>query len=183
MSKSIVTNYEWRDIAGYEGLYQVSSDGKVRSVKKLVVRGNNSSYYKKEQDIKATDNGYGYLIVSLNKNAIRKNHYVHRIVAEAFIPNPDNKAQVNHLDHNRKNNNVDNLEWVTCAENIRYSAHLQKKPRLNGKKTDKKMGTGIRLKNGKYEVYICHKYLGRYLELEDAQKVRDEYVKEYYHEV
>jgi hypothetical protein len=191
----MVTNYEqysafsgspseeWRDIVGYEGLYQVSSCGRVRALERTVSRGKYGLHVHKSRIMSPLDHGNGYLYISLSKNNKRKNYYIHRLVAEAFIANPDNKPQVNHKDHNRSNNGVANLEWVTCVENIRFSSHLFRHPRKNNKNTNKEYGTGIRLKNGKYEVYICHKYLGRYWELEDAQRERDKYVEEYYHEL
>jgi len=64
----------------------------------------------------------GYYYISLNDGAIKTKYKIHRLVAKAFIPNPNNFPEVNHLDYNRKNNNVDNLEWTTCKENIRYSS-------------------------------------------------------------
>lgn len=170
----------WKPIKGYEDYYEVSNLGRVRSKDRIIYRTKKGFQHKPGIIMNPTGNGNGYLIVPLNRHGKRKNHYVHRLVAEAFIDNPKCKPQVNHLDHNRKNNNAENLEWVTCTENIRYSAHLVRHPRFNNKKTNKEYGTGIRLKGGKYEVYICHKYLGRYWELEEAQKVRDEYVKKYY---
>lgn len=93
----------WRDIPGYEGLYQVSSLGNVRRGERI----------KKPH----TDHG-GYLTVWLSKNAKMKCLKVHRLVAQAFIPNPDDKRTVNHIDGNKKNNGVENLEWATHSENI-----------------------------------------------------------------
>ena len=114
---------EFRDIKGYEGLYQVSNLGKVKSLTR-----ENQFYL---NDIKVTrilnshimkfHLNHGYLRVLLSKNGKRKWFFVHRLVAEAFIPNPNNLEQVNHLDFNRKNNCVENLEWISLKENIQYS--------------------------------------------------------------
>ena len=69
-------------------------------------------------------NGNGYIVCSLLKNGKYKNHYVHRMVAKAFIPNPENKPTVNHIDGNKKNNNVDNLEWNTYSENSTHAINV-----------------------------------------------------------
>lgn len=100
---------EWRDIEGYEGLYQVSNDGRVKSYK----RNKNGKL------LTNTTNNDGYLVVSLydsvNKKEIQKK--VHRLVAEAFIPNPDNKPQIDHINTVRNDNRVENLRWCTQNEN------------------------------------------------------------------
>lgn len=97
----------WKDIKGYEGLYQISNLGRV----KRVTTG---------RILKGDKNKDGYLLVKLCKNSIGSNKRIHRLVAEAFIPNPENKPQVNHIDENKINNRVDNLEWVTANENINH---------------------------------------------------------------
>jgi len=97
---------EWRKIEGYEGLYQVSNLGRVKSL-----------MYGKEKILKGGINPYGYHFVILNKYPIKKNMKVHRLVAKAFIPNSDNKPEVNHIDGNKLNNNIHNLEWNTRKEN------------------------------------------------------------------
>lgn len=121
---------EWRDIKGYEGLYQVSDLGNVRSLDRRVVNHRSSSTRLcKGQLFSPFDNGNGYLVVSLSMGRKRKNHYVHRLVAEAFIDNPDNKPVINHLDYNTHNNNVTNLEWCTQVENVAHSIVNMRKPR------------------------------------------------------
>lgn len=90
----------WKDIPNYEGIYQVSNFGNVRNKEKIISQFNNK----------------GYMCVSLYKST-RKNLRVHRLVAEVFIENPDNKREVNHIDGNKRNNKVTNLEWVTSREN------------------------------------------------------------------
>lgn len=99
----------WMPIKGYEGLYEVSNHGRIRSLPK---RG----FYKTAL-LKQRDNGFGYKICILTKNNKRRTFMVHRIVAEAFLPNTKNKKQVNHIDGNKYNNNLDNLEWCTNSEN------------------------------------------------------------------
>ena len=101
---------EWRDVVGYEGLYQVSNLGRVRSFKR-----------DKAKIIKSNPGIGDYLRVVLCKDFDKKNRFVHVLVAQAFIPNPEGKKQVNHLDGNKKNNCVDNLAWATPAENIAHA--------------------------------------------------------------
>ena len=97
---------QWKTIQGYEN-YEVSSEGDIRN--------------KKGKILKPGKNSCGYLYVVLYKNGKRKNFLVHRLVAIAFIPNPENKPTVNHIDENKENNDVSNLEWMTQAEQIEYS--------------------------------------------------------------
>ena len=100
--------YEWKDIKGYEGLYQVNKIGEIYS---LISNKTLKPFYRGGRP----DNKY--LVVDLNKDARRKTVSVHRIVAEAFIPNPNSLPCVNHKDGNKDNNCVDNLEWCTHSEN------------------------------------------------------------------
>ena len=97
----------WKDIPEYEGLYQVSNLGRVKSLKR-------------EKFLKPNVDAYGYLCVDLYKNKNHNFKRIHRHVAEAFIPNLENKPQINHIDGNKQNNNVNNLEWVTPCENIKH---------------------------------------------------------------
>jgi len=106
----------WKDIAGYEGLYQVSNYGRVKS------------FYGSGKIIER-DSDYGsYPSIALCKNGIHKSRRLHRIVAEAFIPRPMGYSEVNHKDMNRANNSVENLEWVTKKENVRHA--ISNKPEI-----------------------------------------------------
>ncbi|WP_405101481.1 NUMOD4 domain-containing protein [Oceanobacillus sp. FSL H7-0719] len=107
----------WKDIKGYEGLYQVSKWGRVKSLK----RKNLAGTYMKERMFDVYPNNQGYYMVKLSKEGKGRDVSVHRLVAETFIPNPDNKPQVNHIDGNPMNNKVTNLEWVTPQENIDHA--------------------------------------------------------------
>lgn len=111
----------WKDIEGYEGLYQISNLGRVKSLEKYVNTAikNNTKVKRKEQILKQY-NKNGYLQVTLTHNNKRKYFGVHRLVANAFIPNLNNYPQVNHKDENTLNNCVDNLEWCTAKYNCNY---------------------------------------------------------------
>lgn len=110
----------WKDIDGYKGIYQISSYGKVRSLKSNKLR-------------KLIEDRDGYLWVALYKNKKQKIFFVHRLVADAFIENNKNKPQVNHKDENKKNNRYDNLEWVTAKENINYGNRTYKASQKHNK--------------------------------------------------
>lgn len=102
----------WRPIYGYEGLYEVSNLGRVKSL------GNDKS--RKEKILKPHKHRKGYLVVNLYRNGKMKNFLVHRLVAEAFIPNPYGFEQVNHRDENKANNCSSNIEWCSAKYNTNY---------------------------------------------------------------
>lgn len=106
----------WKDIAGYEGIYQVSTAGRVRSLDRMV-KNHHGTYYFRLGEIKnQRRKNNGYLIVDLYKDNCPKTCHVHRLVAEAFIPNPDGKETVNHIDGIVTNNMLANLEWASPRE-------------------------------------------------------------------
>ena len=109
----------WADIKGYEGLYQVSTLVRIKSLPR---RGT----YSEVHILKVSDDGKGYLQVGLCKNSIYKSHKVHRLVAEAFIANPDNLPEVNHKDENKSNCHVSNLEWCDRSYNVNYGSRTSK---------------------------------------------------------
>ena len=102
----------WKTINNYEGLYQVSNTGKVKSL--------NYNHTGREKILKNHKDKDGYLIVVLCKEGKQKTFKVHRLVAQAFIPNPNNLPQVNHKDENKQNNCVENIEWCDAKYNINY---------------------------------------------------------------
>ena len=103
----------WKDIKDYEGLYQVSNLGRVKRITTGRV-------------LKPLKHANGYLMVKLSKNSIVYTKTVHRLVAEAFIPNPEHKSEINHIDENKTNNNVSNLEWMTRKENINHGTRTER---------------------------------------------------------
>lgn len=106
----------WKDIIGYEGKYRISNLGNVFSIRRLGSGGDKTGkLLKLKIDI------YGYCYVNLYNSSGRKLHKIHRLVASYFIDNPDNKPQVNHIDFNRQNNKVNNLEWCTISENHKHT--------------------------------------------------------------
>lgn len=112
----------WKDIEGYEGYYQVSSFGRVRSVDRHDSRG----YFRKGRLMATKDANTGYKVISLSKNAISKHYQIHRLVAIAFIPNPNNFPIINHKDENPKNNYANNLEWCDYKYNANYGKMTHK---------------------------------------------------------
>lgn len=117
----VMVNEIWRDIKGYEQLYQISNLGNVKSL--------NYNKTSKEKILKP-NNIKGYLIVGLYKNGKRKFYHVHRLVTEAFLPNPNNKPCIDHINADRTDNRVENLRWVTHKENndnpITKNKHFKK---------------------------------------------------------
>ena len=120
----------WKDIKDYEGLYQVSNWGRVKSL-------GNGGTHKTSRILKSAKNTRGYLQVQLSKNGKRKWFFIHRLVAEVFLENPENLPQVNHIDEDKTNNRVENLEWKSHKDNNNHGTRNERisKANTNGKKT------------------------------------------------
>ena len=116
-----ITDEIWKDIVGFEKHYQVSSLGKIKSLVRTIIRSNDKPYPVRERILSPGTDTCGYLRVSLGKNKKFQTFKVHRIVAFAFIPNINNKPEINHIDFNKKNNDYANLEWVTSKENTDHA--------------------------------------------------------------
>ena len=111
----------WKDIEGYEGLYQVSNYGRVKSLPKIhktTKNYNKLGYITKEKILRQRKTQRGYFLVTLYKDQKGKSLYVHRLVANMFILNKDNKPCINHKNGDKKDNKVTNLEWCTYSENM-----------------------------------------------------------------
>lgn len=109
---------EWKDIKNYEGLYQVSNFGRILSL--------NYNRTGKPELMNPSETKGGYLVVELWKNKEKKRCLVHRIVAETFLENPENKPEINHIDEDKTNNRVDNLEWCEHKYNMNYGTRNER---------------------------------------------------------
>ena len=149
---------EWRPIAGYEGLYEVSNLGRVKSKKRVDINRLGVKRILKEKILKPCKEKNGYLRVNLWVNGKNKHYTVHRLVANAFIPNPDKLPQINHKDEDKTNNNISNLEWCTPEYNINYGNRTKKVSDLQ--------------KNDRGKSYIIDQYTidGRYIKSYPSSK-------------
>lgn len=172
----------WKPVVGYETNYEVSNFGSVRSLDK---RGNN--YHHLLPKYLQSNKRYFYVNVSLKGKSKRKR--IHRLVAEAFIPNPLNKTEVNHIDGNRYNNHVSNLEWVTSSENklhaFKLGLRVPSYASLNTKlaRASSKYKGVCWDKNKQKWMASCkynqkNHFIGRFDNEIDAAKARDTYIKE-----
>lgn len=141
----------WKDIPGYEGLYQVSTTGRIKALERM----RKNKRFRKEYILKNHDYENGYKKITLCDNSMKtKRFFVHRLVAMTFIENPNHLPIVNHKDENPSNNNVDNLEWCTYQYNVTYGNRMSKVSGENNKqhKLTKRQVEEIRNK------YIFGKY-------------------------
>lgn len=111
----------WKDVIGYEGIYQVSNLGRIKRISKNHLC---NIKYQGEYYLKPLDNGKGYLRMKLSNNGSSKRVMLHRIIAEAFINNPENKKVINHINGNKKDNRIENLEWCTQSYNCLHSVKM-----------------------------------------------------------
>ena len=112
----------WKDVVGFEGLYKVSNKGNVFSVGRRDSRGRKLG----GRILKPTHTRNGYLKVDLHNNGKRKTKHIHRLVTEAFIPNPESLPQINHIDEVKDNNNIENLEWCDSMYNNNYGTKIER---------------------------------------------------------
>lgn len=128
----------WKDIEGYEGLYQVSNIGRVKSL--------NYNHTNQEKILKYGIDTSGYRVITLWKNRKGKTKTVHRLVANTFIPNPNNYPIINHKDENKQNNSVDNLEWCTYKYNLGYNKHGYNEENLKRRMINNQMKNSKKVK-------------------------------------
>jgi hypothetical protein len=131
----------WKSIKNYEGIYEASNLGRIKSLKRVVL--NNGSYSgsvtKNELILKQHKNKYGYYVVTLQKNKIRTHKSVHRIIAETFIDNINNYNEVNHKNFDKSDNKIENLEWCNRSQNINhYVDSMSKSSKYRGISFDKR---------------------------------------------
>ena len=151
---------EWKDVVGYEGLYEVSNLGNVRGVDRIVQYKNS---YKTIKGKVKTPRYYpdGYTSVILSKDGYKKQYFVHRLVAYAFIPNPDNLPCINHINEIPDDNRVENLEWCTIQYNNTYGTRIKRE-------------IETKIKNGKYNpkhIGLPYKELQRLWYIEKREKI------------
>ena len=117
---------EWKDIKGFEGIYMISNLGRVKSLSRKKRKNKNSKYFlTKEKILKPRPTRLGYQNIVLFKNSVRTSFAIHRLVAIEFIPNPEKKAEVNHINEVKDDNRASNLEWMTRIENLRHSISVK----------------------------------------------------------
>ena len=151
----------WKDIEGYEGLYQVSDLGRIRNFQNKIM--------------KQHKNHKGYLIIQLSKEGRRKTLIVHRLVAKAFIPNKNNKEQINHINCNKADNNIENLEWVTNEENKKHAKlhGLCKSSQRGGKNKRAKKVNQYDLKGNLIKKWDCMNDIARYFKLKSVSNISE----------
>jgi hypothetical protein len=135
-------NEIWKDVVGWEGLYEVSNIGRVRSVDRYLGHPNSPTGAFRKGKI-LTPKSKKYADIHLWRNSKYVSTHVHRLVAIAFIDNPENKPEVNHRDGNKLNNHISNLEWVTRSENLKHAAETGLFPPQDG-------ANNFNYKHGKY---------------------------------
>jgi hypothetical protein len=107
----------WKPVVGYEGFYEVSDEGQLRSVDRYVKYPKGGMMLRRGRPMKLNTNRHGYVDVKLGKDGVEKSHLVHRLVAQAFLDNAEDKPQVNHKNGNKGDNRLENLEWSSLSEN------------------------------------------------------------------
>lgn len=155
-------NEIWKDIAGYEGLYQVSNLGKVKSLPRKLWNGR-ASYLTNEKVLKTIKDKNGYENVALYKNKKAKVCKVHRLVAIAFIPNPENKPEVDHINTITNDNMVENLRWVTRSENMQNPITRERRKKVVfSEESKKKISNSLKVRgvfsgknNPNYKGFVC----------------------------
>lgn len=164
---------QWKVIEGFEGYYEISNRGRIRSIDRVCnTHSSEAGRRIKGQIITPTDNGNGYLIVHLKRNGKRSSRYIHRLVAEAFLERRTGCNVVDHIDYNKKNNAVENLRWCTQKENIcRSRNNMCKQHKSNPPSGHKYIST----RGGRYRVIVKKAKVDKtFSNLDDAIQYRNE---------
>lgn len=167
---------EWKDVVGYEGYYVVNEKGVVKSVDRLVIRGG-KPYHVQECIKIARNNPYGYPCVTLCKDGRSRLMPIHIILAKAFLPNPENKPQIDHIDTNKENYSLSNLRWVTNKENVNNPLTLRhcRENTYTSEVTQRRLITRKK-KGGKtaprdvYQYSLQGEYIAKYESANDAER-------------
>lgn len=141
----------WKDVVGYEGVYQVSDKGDIYSVKRRDVMGRECG----GRTLKPLRDKNGYLRINLYKDGIMKQNLIHRLVAQVFVPNQNNYLEINHKDENKANNHVGNLEWCTREHNMNYGTRNERANQTQSKKVK-----AINIKTGEVLAFNSAKEAG-----------------------
>ena len=147
----------WKDIVGYEGLYQASNWGRVKSLERVSPQG----HLLKEKILRPNQKRTGYLSIALYKNGKRKDYLVHRLVAEAFLDNPDNLPCINHISEIKTDNRVENLEFCSYQYNNNYGTKIE---RISKAKTNGKTSKIV------YQYTIDGEFIGEYPSLHEVER-------------
>ena len=136
-----MTEEMWKDIKGFEDRYQISSEGRVRSLARKFIDNSGRWQNIKERILKLKTDKDGYKVIGIRDDSGKQKYFrVHRLVCEAFIPNPDDKPQVNHIDEDKSNNRICNLEWCTCTENNNHGTRTARAIKNTAKALSKMVG-------------------------------------------
>lgn len=158
----------WKDIPNYEGVYQASNMGRIRSCDREIIRSTGKGYAKKGILRKLTVGSKGYLVVSLTSFSKQGVYFVHRLVAETFLPNPKSKPCVDHINTDKLDNRVENLRWVTSLENTHNPITLERIAKFAG--SSSKRGGNNKLSKKVYRFSLNKKLIGEFPSTLEAAK-------------
>jgi len=162
---------KWKPIKNYEGIYEISSKGEIRSLERKVRIKGGSYRIVKSKNIKLINNGL-YYVVGLSKNGTTKQHFLHRLLAQTFIPNPNNLKCINHINGNKLDNRLKNLEWCTYTHNNReaFRLGLNKAPKGKDSKMFGKRGKEVNSSKIIYQYDINGNFIKKWFCQRDIQR-------------
>lgn len=148
----------WKDITGYEGIYQINKLGNIKSLSRYVKGKGISNKLLKERILKPSLNSDGYFQLTMNKKNVKKNATLHRLLATAFIPNPDNLLLIEHINDVKTDNRLENLKWSTSTENMKSA--VKNGRTLKGEKNPASKLTEVFVLEIRANTTLTHKKLG-----------------------